>query len=37
MKGKGDAYETMYLFFNRDGVPPKMVMDGLAKIQQAPE
>ena len=29
MKGKGDAYETMYLFFKRDGVPLKMVMDGL--------
>ena len=29
MKTKGDAHETMYLFFKRDGVPPNMVMDRL--------
>ena len=28
MKNKGDAHETLPLFFKRDGVPPKMVMDG---------
>ena len=28
MKRKGDAHETMFLFFMRDGMPPKMVMDG---------
>ena len=27
MKKKGDAHETLSLFFNRDGVPPNMVMD----------
>ena len=28
MKKKGDAHETLSLFFKRDGIPPKMVMDG---------
>ena len=28
MKKKGGAHETLSLFFKRDGVPPKMVMDG---------
>ena len=28
MKSKGDAHETLSLFFNRYSVPPKMVMDG---------
>ena len=28
MKKKGDAHATLYIFFNRDGVSPKMVMDG---------
>ena len=27
MKSKGDAHENLSLFFKRDGVPPKMVMD----------
>ena len=27
MKRKGDAYETLSLFFKRDVVPPKTVMD----------
>ena len=27
-KRKGDEHETLYLFFKRDGVPHKMVMDG---------
>ena len=31
MKRKGDAHEILYLFFNRYGVPPKMVMDGSKK------
>ena len=29
IKKKGYAHETLYLFFKIDGVPPKMVMDGL--------
>ena len=29
MKKKGDGNETLSLFFKRDGVPPKMVIDGL--------
>ena len=29
MKSKGDAHETLSLLFKRDGVPPKMVIDGL--------
>ena len=28
MKRKGDSHESLSLFFNRDGVPPKMVMYG---------
>ena len=28
MKNKGNAHETLSLFFKIDGVPPKMVMDG---------
>ena len=28
MKRKEDAHETLSLLFKRDGVPPKMVMDG---------
>ena len=31
MKSKGDEHEILYLFFNRYGVPPKMVMDGSKK------
>ena len=31
MNRKGDANETLPLFFKRDGVPPKMVMDELNK------
>ena len=27
MKRKGDAHDTLYLFFKRHGVLPKMVMD----------
>ena len=28
MKSNEDAYETLYLFFNIDGMPPKLIMDG---------
>ena len=28
MKKKGDVHEKLSLFFKRDGVLPKMVMDG---------
>ena len=28
MKRKEDAHETLSLFFKRDGVPPKMAMNG---------
>ena len=28
MKNKGDAHETLSIFFKRDSVRPKMVMDG---------
>ena len=28
MKRKGNAHESMSLLFKRDGVPPKMLMDG---------
>ena len=28
MNSKGDAHETMSLFFNRYSVPPKMLMGG---------
>ena len=28
MAKKGDAHETLYLLFRRDGVPPEMIMDG---------
>ena len=28
MKKKGYVNETLSLFFKRDGIPPKMVMDG---------
>ena len=28
MAKKGDAHEALYLLFQRDGVPPKMVADG---------
>ena len=31
MKRKGDAHETLYLFFKRDGVPLKIVMNGSKK------
>ena len=27
MKRKGDAHDTLHLFFKIDGVPPKMIMD----------
>jgi len=27
MKHKGDAHETLFLVFQRDGVPPTMVTD----------
>ena len=29
MDVKGDAHEDLYLLFQRDGVPPKMIVDGL--------
>ena len=28
MKKKSDAHETLSLVFQRDGVPPRMIMDG---------
>ena len=28
MPEKGGAYEALYLFFQQDGVPPKMIVDG---------
>ena len=28
MKNKGDVHETLSLLFKRDGVPPKILMDG---------
>ena len=28
IKKEGDVYETLYLLFNRDAVPPKIVMYG---------
>ena len=28
MKSRGDAHENLSLFFKRDGVLPKMVIDG---------
>ena len=28
MKNKVDTHETLSLFFKRNGVPPKIVMDG---------
>ena len=28
MAKKGGAYEALYLFFQKDGVPPKMIVDG---------
>ena len=29
MATKGDAHETLSLLFQQDGVPPKMIVDGL--------
>ena len=29
MANKGDAHEDLYLLFQRYGVPPKMIVDGL--------
>ena len=28
MANKGDAHEVIYLLFQRDGVPPKIIVDG---------
>ena len=28
MAKKGDAHENIYVLFKRDGVPPKLIVDG---------